>query len=320
MQKKLIGIFVLVLVAVIVVIVVMDYNSTKPDRRGGNPYEFSTISYAAVDPELITYREVRQILTDAEKPEAIAYRDGRIYLLADRRLHVLDMTGRQIAENTFEEDPNCIAVASADTLVIGFGNYICLADGTGNVYYTSLPETDSSIFTSVAADGNTIYVADAGKQRVLLYDRDGIKTGGFKGEAGSSSLHGFIVPSPYFDLALNPAQELWVVNPGILALQSYNKEGSLMNHWEKASADIDGFSGCCNPAQFAFLPDGSFVTSEKGLVRIKVYDPAGDFVAVVAAPDKFTEEGDAPDLAVDESGNILALDYDKKMIRIFEPK
>ena len=50
MQKRMIGIFVLALVAVIVAIVVIDYNSTRPDRRGGNPYAFTVGAYAAVDP------------------------------------------------------------------------------------------------------------------------------------------------------------------------------------------------------------------------------------------------------------------------------
>ena len=83
--------------------------------------------------------------------------------------------------------------------------------------------------------------------------------------------------------------------------------------------EIDGFNGCCNPAKFAFLPDGRFLTSEKGLVRIKVYSPSGEFESVVAAPSVFTEDGHAPDLAVDEQGNVIALDIDKKMIRFFNP-
>ena len=82
----------------------------------------------------------------------------------------------------------------------------------------------------------------------------------------------------------------------------------------------EGFSGCCNPAHFAFLPDGRFVTSEKGLVRVKTYKPSGEFDAVVAAPVKFAEEGKAPDLAADAAGNVYVLDFDKKMIRVFEPK
>lgn len=82
----------------------------------------------------------------------------------------------------------------------------------------------------------------------------------------------------------------------------------------------EGFSGCCNPAHFTFLPDGRFVTSEKGLVRVKTYKPSGEFDGVVAAPVKFNEEGKAPDIATDAAGNVYALDFDKKMIRVFEPK
>jgi hypothetical protein len=82
----------------------------------------------------------------------------------------------------------------------------------------------------------------------------------------------------------------------------------------------EGFSGCCNPAHFTFLPDGRFVTSEKGLVRIKTYKPSGEFEGVVAAPSKFKNEGEAPDIAADSNGNIYALDFDKKMIRVFEAK
>ena len=31
------------------------------------------------------------------------------------------------------------------------------------------------------------------------------------------------------------------------------------------------FFGCCNPAQLAVLPDGRFVTAEKGIPRVKIY-------------------------------------------------
>jgi hypothetical protein len=56
------------------------------------------------------------------------------------------------------------------------------------------------------------------------------------------------------------------------------------------------------------------------LVRIKVYKPSGEFSGVVAAPEKFKDEGEAPDVAADENGNVYALDFDKKIIRVFEPK
>ena len=125
---------------------------------------------------------------------------------------------------------------------------------------------------------------------------------------------------PYFDIAFNADGEFWVVNPGKHALENYTTGGDLRTWWKATSVRIEGFSGCCNPAHFAFLPDGSFVTSEKGTVRIKVYKPSGEFQGVVAAPSKFKENNAAPDLATDNQGNIYALDMDKKMIRLFVKK
>ena len=68
------------------------------------------------------------------------------------------------------------------------------------------------------------------------------------------------------------------------------------------------------------MDDGSFVTSEKGMVRIKVFDQSGKLLSVVAPPDLFKEESKAPDVCTDEAGVVYALDFDRNAIRIFEPK
>ncbi len=81
---------------------------------------------------------------------------------------------------------------------------------------------------------------------------------------------------------------------------------------------IDGFSGCCNPSHIAILADGSFVTSEKGLVRVKILNPTGKLKSVVAGPDQFDEETRGLDLAVDSENRIIVLDPKKRLIRIFE--
>ena len=141
----------------------------------------------------------------------------------------------------------------------------------------------------------------------------------YRGETGDGSEHGFIIPSPNFHLDFDPQNNLWVTNPGMHAIQQYNDLGELTESWSKSSPEIEGFSGCCNPAKFTFLPDGRFITSEKGLVRIKIYSASGEFESVVAAPEKFTEDGEALDLAVDKQENIIALDENKKMIRFFKP-
>ncbi len=126
-----------------------------------------------------------------------------------------------------------------------------------------------------------------------------------------------MVPSPYFDLDVYE-DELWVVNPGSHAFENYTDEGVLRGFWEKTTMKIEGFCGCCNPAQMCFGADGTIYTAEKGLVRIKAYKPSGELIGVVAAPNNFVKEGNAPELAATESGAVYALDFDQRMIRLFE--
>jgi hypothetical protein len=81
---------------------------------------------------------------------------------------------------------------------------------------------------------------------------------------------------------------------------------------------MEGFCGCCNPSNFAFVNDSLFVTSEKGIERIKVYNADGSFLCIVATPDQFEEGTKGLDLAVDKQNRILVLDPTKMLIRIFE--
>jgi hypothetical protein len=81
---------------------------------------------------------------------------------------------------------------------------------------------------------------------------------------------------------------------------------------------IEEFCGCCNPSHIALLDDGSFVTSEKGIARVKVSNRIGKLVSVVAGSDQFTEGTEDLDLAVDSKNRIYVLDPKRKMVRIFE--
>jgi hypothetical protein len=181
------------------------------------------------------------------------------------------------------------------------------------------PLEENSLLTGIALTKNDVFLADAGNRRVLRYSHVGERIGTFDGKAGDGVLHGFIIPSPTFDLAVNNDEELWVVNPGMHALENYTFDGKLRGYWKKSGVNPEGFSGCCNPSYFTFLGDGRFVTSEKGLVRVKVYKPSGELEGLVAAPVKFAAEGKAPDVAADSRNNVYLLDFDRKIIRVFEP-
>ena len=65
---------------------------------------------------------------------------------------------------------------------------------------------------------------------------------------------------------------------------------------------------------------GSFVTSEKGLPRVKVYGKDGTFKAMVAGPESFRPGTVGLDLAADSMGRVLVLDPARSQLRFFTPR
>jgi sugar lactone lactonase YvrE len=317
MKKLGIIIFLILLAGVIIIIVVGDFKSTRLDNRSGNQYELDIDEYKVVDPSLITYKETKNYTIQADSVNGIGYSRQKIYLVADRFLQVFDLQGSQVLKVGLPDSPRCLDITKDETIVIGFGDHIGLFSKDGEQIWMTDRINPQSVITAVAAKDQIIFVADAGSRAVHRYHISGRYLDSFEGKTGEADFHGFIIPSANFDLNVNEEGELWVVNPGKHAFENYTDRGELRAFWENSSVKIDGFSGCCNPAHFTFLPDGSFVTSEKGLVRIKIHKPSGEFLSVVAAPEKFKENGKAPDVTADENGNIYALDYDRKIIRMF---
>ena len=138
-----------------------------------------------------------------------------------------------------------------------------------------------------------------------------------------------MVPSPYLDIAIAPDGLLRVVNPGRHHIEAYTFDGDLEFWWGEFSTGVEGFCGCCNPVNFDILEDESFVTCEKGLIRVKIYDVDGGFVGVVAGPEQLIPGGAsrvseygpgsqiAFDVAAGSKGRILVLDTIKNIVRTF---
>jgi len=322
MKGKYITAFLLLLVLVIAGIVVFDSKTDKVDTSSyltTNPFEKDVEAYNTVVDSLISHKETKQIRLNASAPKAIDYKDGEIYLLADDYVQIIRTNGSEVKKTTVGEGATCLTVLKDKRVLVGFKDHLVLL-GSDLTEMKHSVVSEKALFTAVASNGDLIFVADAGLKRVVVFNNALVQVHSFKGESGVSDQYGFIIPSAHFDLAVNGENELWVVNPGMHALQNYSDKGKLRGFWSKTSFETDGFSGCCNPFHIAFLPDGSFVTSEKGLVRIKIHEPSGLLRSVVAAPSCFKDERKAPDVAVDELGGILALDFERKMIRFFMTK
>ena len=319
MKNKGIIIFLLVLAAVIIAVIAGDYVSDRPNRSKANPFAYDVNEFKTVDPELIHYKESKNFRIGFEEPAAITIQNEKIYVAGDNRLKIIGLSGNLLAEFPLSGNPQTVEVFG-EKIFVAVKNRVLVYDEEGNILNEWQPLVENSLITAIAAIENNVFVADAGKRRVIRFSEEGEMLTEFDGKAKEGVLHGFIIPSPCFDLDINDVGELWVVNPGLHALENYTYNGNLRSHWKNTGMKPEGFSGCCNPSHFTFLDDGRFVTSEKGLVRIKTYKRSGEFEGVVAEPAKFVDEGRAPDVAADSQNNIYALDFDKKMIRVFEPK
>lgn len=314
---KQIRYFLIFLGLLIVGVIVLNYINSKPRKAKENPYEYNVDEFREVDPALISHKEIRQIKVDVGDHAGIATANGCIYLASGNTVRTLSPEGKLLSEFGIAETPFALA-ANENLLLVAFEKSFAVYSLQGEKQFQTDALTDSTVITSVAFMNQFIAVADAGKRLVYLFDGQ-TKIREIEGISGAKNLHGFIVPSAKFDLAIKPNGDMWVVNPGMHALQHYDESGNLLEAWDKASLSIDGFSGCCNPAHFTFLPDGRFVTSEKGMPRIKIYSDGGLLESVVAPPAAFVNNGRACDVAT-LGETVVALDFDKKMIRIFSPK
>jgi hypothetical protein len=271
--------------------------------------------YEEVPPGLLAYRVLVEVPVPLSKPRGItSVPDGTVYACGDRSLLALDRTGAVKQRWNLDGEPSCVAVGPDGTLYVGMPDHVEVLR-SGAVAPAVWPDLGSqAIVTSIAAAGSEVFVADAGNRMVMRFDAGG-RLAGMIGE-------GYAVPSPYFDVAASPDGTLWVADPGHHAVRHFTHEGKLLGSWGNASPDIGGFSGCCNPVHIAVLPCGAIVTAEKGIPRVKFYEPDGTLTAVVAGPSDFASGETGLDLATRKAngGEVLVLVPSKRLVLVYVKK
>lgn len=285
-----------------------------------NPYQYELGDIKKIDPLLVKYKETRRLGLTSTSPKAIDYQNGMLVIGYENELQVIDTSGRELVNQTIEGPVTCLSFSLSNDILVGCKDHVEVFNTDGELTARWESPGTEAYFTSITELNDHIFVADAGGPVVHQYDRQGQLLHSFDGKNRSDSKHGFIIPSPYFDLDTDSEGQLWVANTGVQAIENYNSDGSLRAYWGSSSYKLSGFIGCCNPAQFTILSNDNFVTAEKGLVRVKVYLPSGELESVVATPDNFDADSEVPDLASDELDNIYLLDLTRNMIRKFERK
>jgi hypothetical protein len=302
------------------IVVVLRTDLTGETTAPPPAYLYDIKGYRKTDPKLVRFHEVGTFATEMKEPRAIAIdAQDRIYVAGDKAIRVFrgDKDGladyRQIP---LSSEPHCLTVTSDGTLYVGMKDHVEVYDPKGERKAAWESLGDTAVLTSIAISAEHVFVADAGHRVVFHCDTSGKLLGRIGKKDPNRNIPGFIIPSPYFDVAVGPDGLLWAANTGRHRLEGYTFNGDLEISWGKPSMDFDGFSGCCNPANFTILPDGRFVTAEKGLPRVKICKPDGTLECVVAGPEQFAEDTHL-DVAADSQGRILVLDPSHKSVRLF---
>jgi hypothetical protein len=188
---------------------------------------------------------------------------------------------------------------------------LTLRDGEVTSTSSSPSLGTDALLISLAPYRGGYCVADATTDTVFVFREDGLL-------AGTIGERTFLLPSPSLDLAPASDGEIWIAHAGRHRVERWSVGGVLLRSWGAYSASGDGFTGCCNPAHIAVLPDGGVVAAEKGSWRVRTFDAAGSPTETVVAEGALPPGTRIVDMAVDAVGRIGLLDSAGPAIRVFE--
>lgn len=314
-QKIIIG-FSVTLFLLAVFLITRDLFRTSPSQTDASCCGDEFMVLKRIDSTQIGYTRIKVFETGMKGLSGITVNEEQqVFVCGNNMVTAFDSTGRRILTFAIDTTASCIALSGND-IYLGIGSRIGLYSNTGKRLALWKPYNPAGYITSIAVNGNYIYAADAVSKRVLVYSADGRLVQDIGRKDTLTGAPGFVLPSMYFDIAFGAFNDLWVVNPGRLNIENYTLSGHMQFTWGKASAENNGFSGCCNPAHMTILPDGNFVTYEKGIDKIKVFDPTGQFQCFVAGAGSFKGKSDfqqgnnnlVKDMTTDRSGDIYILD------------
>ena len=334
--KKILIAIVITFAIVFAIVALLTTDRTAQMGSGlGEEYTYDLTRFKTVDPALILYEEAIPIIeTGFTKSTGVAVGpEDKIYIAGDQQILVLNSAGQKLSTIPLPQAPQCLTIAADGTVYVGMMDHIIIYDNQGKQSNRWEPAGARTVLTSIATRNDNVFTADAGNRIVLRYDKTGKLLNRIGEKDPANDIPGFIVPSPNFDIALADDGLLRVVNPGAHLIEAYTFDGHREFWWGEYNFEIEGFSGCCNPTDIALLNNGAgFVTAEKGITRVKIYDADGQFVGVVAGPESFVEhdritefQGGGSsigglDVAVDSQNRVLVLDTLTSQLRIFTRK
>ena len=303
------------------------------EASGASKDTSDLISMTRIDPKMILYEEIFTPIRTGfiESRNVTVDRLGILYVAGDNAIRIFNSRGRIRETIELTVSPLCLAPIDKQ-FYIGTRDRIVITDKKGKVQNTWPSLGDNAWITSITLDDEYIYIADAGQRIVWCYDLEGNFIRRIGDKNPEKNIPGFVVPGPYFDLAMAPDGLLRIANPGRHQIEAYTIKGDREFAWGRFGNRLEDFTACCNPVSFAILADGHIITCEKGVARVKVYDTFGKLKGFVAEPKQLANVSPAVgvkqervqrygfDVAADEVGHVYILDRARNVLRIFGRK
>ena len=311
----------ILVVLIVIAIIIAGYFMVKPNHEkiNGNPYSMKIDSLGEIAPENflpVTYTNFKLKGTNAK---AITINQNNEVLIGiDNSIQCFDGYGNLISEFAVEGIATALAFSSNNLIIAAFENTIRVYKPDGKLMQSWEMQNPESYISSLAVVEDKVYAADAQLTSVYKYSFEGELISVIGQKTDKKDISYFVVPSYFFDVAAGEDQSVWVANTGRHKLVQFDSEGHVLMSWGKTSSAVDGFCGCCNPSNFAILSDGSFITSEKGLVRVKKYNKNGEFIGVLAGAEKFEKDTKGLDIAADKNDKIFILEPAAMKVHVFE--
>ncbi|MFP4053645.1 MAG: hypothetical protein ACLFV7_07265 [Phycisphaerae bacterium] len=320
--------------AVLVILLVMLHVLSRYDLLGlhgsGLPdsFRYNQKDERVIDPKLLQYHQMADIPTGLSNPRDLHEApDGKVYVVGDQAVRLLNADGSIAEQFATGGEARCIDLASDGTIFLGVGDHVEVYSPAGQKLGSWEPVGDDEVVTGIAVDGNEVFYGAYPIRKFFRCDRNGTVLNPVAVRDPADDYPGLKAPSPYLSVAVDDRGLVWINNPGHLRIEAHTRQGEFQHAWGKSlentdAKDIAAFPGCCNPIDFDILPDGRFVTAEKGknLQTVKVFQKEGFLEAIVVPSGKFAPTTPPMAVAADAEGGILVLDPWRKSVRVFELK
>ncbi len=304
MNKRITSVFSVLVVVVFIAYIVFDTTRRPQDQ---DPVSGNGSAYDTIPEKWNISREL--VVKDGQLKAVSVSTSGNIYAGGDSFVSCYSSDLRRVWSLKTSSPVTAIAnwgdsiYASTIDLILVIGSDGTLKDEWG-------PFEDKSFITSVASNRNHVVYGDAGNKMVVLLDKQG-RVIRITGQGDGQ----FVIPSPYFDVALGTNDTLFVANTGHRRIETRSPDGKIISMFGEPGMAPEAFCGCCNPAHFIVTPEG-FVTAEKGINRIKIMGKEGQFIEFVSSRNKFVSSVPL-DLASADSTSIYAANPSDSRIYIF---